>query len=990
MKNKDFRKGVNLCLFTVTTTLFMALLSCHEDLGEHGPNISYASLKTEFQKPGIISRPKVYWWWLNGHVDTVRMRTELMEIKKAGLGGVDIFDIGVRPIGNPNKMIPAGPGFMQEESVNAIGFALKEAGRLGLEVGLSLSSSWNAGGSWVTAQHAAKTIYYSKKRITAGEQNKTALPFPTITPDRHGNARIIDYAKNGKPVYHEEVSVIAVPSEMQDLSDTTSIVNVTQYFNPKNEILDWRPNTGKWDIYRFISSNSGEQLIVPSGNAKGPIIDHFDSTATQMHLEYFVDRLKPLVNDLGDSALKYLYLASYEAKEFAWTPSFPAAFKKVNGYDVHKFLPSLFVPKVFDSLLLHKFNHDYAETFSNMMIKNHYGKAKEICNRYGLKISSEAGGPGHMHHIPVETLKALGALDIPRGEFWYERPFLNKDSVDMVWLVKEIAAASHIYKKGIVEQEAFTSYWDWQEAPINLKPFADRAFAEGMNKLVIHGFTHNPSEYGVPGIAYFAGTHYNDKRVWWSKVKPFNDYLARVSSVLQNTDFVADVLWYYGEEIPNLVTPKNTPFAVGKGYDYEVINTEVLLNDLTVENGKLLLPGVSTYNVMYVSEEGLSPRTLKKLSELSKMGAIIVGEKPTSVLGLSNTTNLEIVDSLANDLWVKQNKEGGLQKGKIDSNHSPLDVLRLQGIPPDFDYVDNDVDQRIAPLDYIHYQKYDLDFYFIRNTTNKWISRNCTFRQRAKIPELWHPETGAILPIGIYYQTGKVTKIPLSLPPYGSYFVVFKDGVSDPTYNEIIPSKKSLPRFEYTTDGTIFLDSGPLELRMEEGSQKVTDLTQIVSLEGAWQLSFPENWGAPTKSVFDELISWTDAKEDGIRYFSGTATYRKSFDFNKMADGKKIYLDLGEVSEIAEVWLNDVPLGITWTNPHRFEVSDALRDGRNTIKVEVANTWSNRLTGDAITGEKYTETNIAKANKNVVSWGDLPLKKSGLLGPVTLQSHAVY
>lgn len=947
----------------------------------------YLGLRESFNDPGMNARPKVYWWWLNGHIDTLRMVEELRAIKAAGLSGVDIFDIGVKPSGNPNQMIPAGPGFMSEASVRAMEVVLKEAEKLGLEVGLSLSSSWNAGGSWVKPKHAAKTIYYSKTEIDGEKLGLIELPFPKITSDRNGKLRNIEYGRDGRPAYFKEVAVIAVPSNRLNLTDTTEIINVSQHFNTKSEILNWRPKTGKWNVFRFISSNSGEQLVVPSENSKGPIIDHFDSTATQMHLEYFLDRLKPITSKLNESPLKYLYLASYEAKEFAWTGSFPATFKKVNGYEVYKFLPSLFEPKVFDSLLLEKFNHDYAETFSELMIKNHYGKAKEICNQNDLEISSEAGGPGHMHHIPVESLKALGSLDVPRGEFWFRRPYLNKDSTDMVWLVKEIAAASHTYKKRIVEQEAFTSYKDWQEAPKDLKPYADRAFAEGMNKLVIHGFPHNPSEYGYPGIAYFAGTHFNDKRVWWPKVKPFNDYLARISQILQNSNFVADVLWYYGEEIPNLVPPKNTPFHIGKGYDYEVINTEILLNELTVENGKFVLPGVSEYHMLYVSEESLSPKTLKKLEELLNMGGLIIGEKPTSAPGLTKKSTVDSVLNLSEKLWTASSHDEHPNTRKVIDKSTPIEELKSLNIGPDFDYSDNHVDQRKAPLDYIHYQKDELDFYFIRNTTNTWISRNCSFRQIGKVPEKWNPETGKVSTIDIYLQKESGTEIPLTLPPYGAFFVVFKDGVMAPKYTGVKSQKNKLPRVWYGSEGTISFDNEPLELELPNGTRQVTDLVETIHIKGSWQLSFPKQSKGPNELELPELMSWTDSKSDAVRYFSGIATYTKTFEFSHADKRKNIYLDLGELAEVADVWLNDTHLGTTWTMPHRFNIGSIIVEGSNRLKIEVANTWSNRLTGDDIKGKGSMETNIVKANKNQIPWKDIPLKKSGLLGPVTIQIH---
>lgn len=938
------------------------------------------SLKASFKNPPGSARPKVYWWWLNGNTDPVRLKEELQAIKKAGLGGVDIFEIGLPPASDPNHVVPAGPAFMSKESLEAIKLAIDEAGKLDLEVGLGLASSWNAGGSWVTPQQAAKTLYYARIKILGAELQTIKLPFPTITPDKQGKPRPIVYRSDGKPAYYEDVAVLALPAGVTSALDTTKILNLTAFFDPNTETLSWKAPAGDWEIYRYVCSNSGEQLIRPSQNSAGPIIDHFDSTATRMHLTYFIDRLKPLVGDFRKSALKYLYLASYEAKEFTWTPTLPAAFKKLNGYDLYKFLPAIFNKGWYQPEVAERFQYDMDKAFSELMINNHYRKAKEICNSNGLKIISESGGPGHLHHIPVETLKALGSLDIPRGEYWYNRTFFmeaDKDSlVDMIWLVKEIAAASHIYKRGLVEEESFTSYWDWQEGPFNLKPLADRAFCEGMNRLVIHGFPHNPTGTGFPGIAYFAGTHFNDKQVWWPNIRPFTDYLGRVSHLLQKASFVSDVLYYYGEKVPNLIPPKNTRFVVGPGYDYEIVNTEILLKELTVENGDLVLPGVGRYKVLTIgNEETTNPDVLKKLKWLAEKGAIIVGQQPKGAAGLHQQPEAnQQVQALATPLWTNERfVKNTRTTGKIYANTSPLEVLKALGIPADVDYTGQKADQRHTPIDYIHYQYQGQSFYFIRNTTDQWVSQLCSFRQAGQTPELWDPVSGDVISVPTYTRAGQVTKVPISLPPYGSYFVVFSDQTAASPARPVAARGANPSTMTFTQQGIQFV-----------GSQ-----SQAQVLDGPWQLTFPRNWGAPESATFPSLQSWSKAADNGIRYFSGIATYHKTMEVKRPAAGDRMLLDLGELAEVADVWLNDKPLGITWTTPHQFDVTDVIKNGKNTLRIEVANTWSNRLTGDALTGATFTHTNITMANKNLTPWGQVPLKKSGLLGPVVLKTVKV-
>lgn len=916
-----------------------------------GQTLSYQQIQQGFKNPPTQARPKVYWWWLNGNADTVRIKEELAAIRKAGVGGVDIFEIGVPAASNPNDMVKAGPPFMGQESLKTIEVAIREATRLQLEVGINLASSWNAGGSWITPRHAAKSIYYSKTIVDGGQQQTVRLAFPEISKlDEKGKPRIIEYGTDGKPAFNQEIAVVAVPVHDKAKSlDASQIITLTAQFDAAKELLTWNAPAGQWEVYRYVCANSGEQLKLPSTNSKGPIIDHFDSTATRAHFQYFIDKLRSRLGDLSKTGLKTLYLASYEATGFVWTPSLPAMFKQLHGYDIAPFLPALFDKTVLSPAQMATFQQDFNRTLSDLMIQNHYGKGREIANSYGLKIASEAGGPGPpLHNVPVETLKALGALDVPRGEFWNRYEYLAADSVDIMWLVKEIAAAAHIYKRQIIEEESFTSFHHWQEGPFDLKPLADRAFCEGMNRVVVHGFSHNPRGTGFPGIVYHAGTHFNDKQTWWPQIKPFTDYLGRVSHVLQQTHFVADVVYYYGDEVPNFVDPKNSRFRVGPGYDYEIINTDILLNDLTVKNGQLTLSNGARFAVLALPKTGtLPPAVLAKLKKLAQQGAQISGQ-----------------------------------------SFSPLpahDLLKKRSISPDF----TSSSPVASALDYIHYQQDNTDFYYVRNTTDQWLSQTFSFRQTGKMPELWDPITGTVAPISIYSQGKKQLSLPLTIPPYGSYFVVFRKTPAQPHYTTIAATPQGLPWFAYTPTGLQFLQPGTVSL-VGKGPkpERIKTEQQTQPITGSWQLSFPKNWGAPASVTLPKLISWTESEQAGIKYFSGIGTYEKTFSFATPFDSsrsERVFLDLGKLSEIAEVWLNGKRLGIAWAEPYRFDITNVVRTGENTLTVAVANTWSNRLTGDAITGEKFTNTNISIGYKGT-PWKQVPLIESGLLGPVTIQT----
>jgi hypothetical protein len=956
---------------------------------------TYGFLKRGFNNPPDQAHPKVYWWCLNGNIDTVRAKQEFIAMKNAGITGFDMFEIGVPA---EDKMIPGGPAFLSDESLKVIKFVVNEAGRLGLQVGLNLASSWNAGGSWILPENAGKSLYFSKINVKGGPNlQRIKIPFPVVSAKGNVGKSFIYYRADGRPVYYEDVVLLAIPANLEKhIADTSKIINISGFFDSVNDLLTWKVPPGDWDIYRYVCSNSGQQLVLPSPHSAGLTIDHFDSVAVRTHLMYIINRLKPVLGDFRNTALKSFYLASYEARGFVWTPTFPSEFRKINGYDIYEFIPSLFDKEMFNQEITDRIQTHFKRTLSELMINNLYKTARRICNSYGLKINCEAGGPGYpLYNGPAEPLKALGALDIPRGEFWvkhsrYYMDEYSKDSIDILRVVKEVAAASHIYNSGISEEESFTSFQHWQEGPFDLKPIGDRAFCEGMNRVVFHGFSHNPDGTGSPGIVYHAGTHFNDKRIWWTKVNPFIEYLSRVSYIAQETGFVADVLYYYGDKIPNSVTPKNTQFAVGPGYDYEVVNTEILLDKLKVKDGKLMLPNGETFSLLALkNEEAINPLVLVKLNELANQGALITGSKPGKVMEFKNQPDTDSkYHDLIDQLWMDVNGNSGIAistKGKVFSGIKPVEILRALDIPPDVNCSDKEDD----PLDYIHYKEADVDFYFVTNTSDKWVSRKYGFRQQSKIPEIWNPLSGEAIPVQVYNEEEKEILIPLTLAPYGSYFVVFRKGVPSSHYTNVIASDQHQPLMEFTQNGLLFLNDGIFKLEKKSESKMVEIRQKIQPVDGEWKIFFKKGWGAPDSAIFPELASWTSNKNEGIKYYSGTGTYYKTFLFMDKTDDLKeqrIFLDLGELSKVAEVWLNEKSLGIIWAKPFKIDITDYIKNGENKLTVEVANVWSNRLTGDALTGEKYTSTNITGNGDNLTPWANVPLIESGLLGPVTIKT----
>ena len=231
----------------------------------------------------------------------------------------------------------------------------------------------------------------------------------------------------------------------------------------------------------------------------------------------------------------------------------------------------------------------------------------------------------------------------------------------------------------------------------------------------------------------------------------------------------------------------------------------------------------------------------------------------------------------------------------------------------------------------------------------------------------------------------------MSFAPYEAYFVVFGKDTHE-KYDRLITSPGAPAQIYYTEDGVLAFQNEQLTLSTKGIDQPISNPQRSIPIDGAWELFFPEGWHAPARTIVPELKSWTEFEDPGIKYFSGIARYVKTFqhDIHSIhGDDYRIYLDLGDLSNVAEVWLNGQNLGIQWAVPYRMDVTDLLKPGNNRLEIEVANTWSNRLKGDAVLGTDLTYTNVTSTdinglNKIDVPWKDVPLLKSGLLGPVRL------
>ena len=772
------------------------------------------------------------------------------------------------------------------------------------------------------------------------------------------------------------------------IEDRSKIIDLTNRINDDGK-LTWKIPPGRWTIIRFVCANTGEKLKVPSPKSNGLATDHFSSEATREFIKYLTERLQQKIGDLEPIALKQLYLPSYEVRGATWTPDFIEQFKKYCHYDMTPYLPALAGCVIENQDITSRFLYDYRKMLGDLLVDAYYRTASQTANGASLGIEAEAGGPGPpVHQVPVDALKALGSIDEMRGEFWPWRQQRNQ-----LWIVKETACAAHIYGRQRVHMEAFTGFRHWQDGPFDLKPSADRAFCEGMNHVVWHTSSHQPPEAGKPGWVYGAGSHLTPNLTWWSNAKPFINYLSRCSFMLQQGLFVGDVCYYYGDQGFNFVPAKHINPSLGYGYDYDVVNSEVILNRMSVKDGRFILPDGMHYELLVLPDrKDMNLQVLQKIKEFLTAGGTVVGPKPVKSNGLAGyPVKDRQVKQLADLLWGncdgKNVFEHRYGNGKIIWGRSLREILLARSIVPDFNYTS---DKEAADLDFIHRRTAEADIYFIRNKKMRREFVNASFRVSAGAPELWLPETGTILQQPVYEQTPEGVRVPLKLAPYGSLFVVFRKPDNRPHLVSLDSRINTAKVTEREVRVTAF-KNGSYEMKTSDGRTIDFVIDQIptaLKLTGPWDVCFPAGWGAPDSVTFAELKSWTEHENPGIRNFSGTARYKTQFAIPRQWFEKdsKIYLDLGKLWTLGEVTLNGRSLGIVWKPPYRIEITNAAGTGQNKLEVEITNTWANRLVGDAKLppDQRYCKTNIKHSGTPGIPWEDIPLRESGLLGPVEL------
>jgi hypothetical protein len=742
-------------------------------------------------------------------------------------------------------------------------------------------------------------------------------------------------------------SLIRTPRITHDsIVRADQVIDLTNRLHPDGT-LDWNPPAGHWTVLRIGYTLTGQTNGPAEESATGLEVDKLDAGLVRKYMEYYLKLYSDAAGaQFGPSGVQNVLTDSWEAGVQNWTPRMIEQFKLRRGYDPTPYLPTLTGWVVNDAKSSDRFLWDFHRTLKEMLADNHYGTLEKVLHEHHMGYYTEAQG---------DTPRAIGdgfaiksRADFPTGEFWY-RPFATDPGEPPLKAdLEESASVAHFYGKKFAAAESLTVAAPsdpWAFSPAMLKPVIDEIFAHGINRILIHESHHQPFVNKAPGfeLAIF-GQYFNRNDTWAEEAKPWLDYMARSSYMLQQGTYVADVAYFYGEDrnLTELFDQRiNTDIPAGYHYDY--LNDEALLS-LSVKDGKLVTPSGMSYRVLFLPSnvDHFTLSALHKIRHLVAAGAVVVGQRPAGGLGLMDDDHK--VESVAARVWGPVTSGSGLHKfglGRVYTTDDLATVLRSEHVPPDIDVSRPEPDTNIMTL---HRHLPTSDIYFVTNQQDRPEDFKATCRVRGMAPELWHAEDGSIEPVS--YQPAKDgVSVSLHLDPFESVFLVF--------HTSSVPSQ-FVPK---------------------------TTTTVLETLSGPWEVLFEPGRGAPSSSSFAALGPWNESTDPGIRYFSGHATYMRTIAVPDawLRKDHRVLLNLGEVQVLAEVSINGSPRQIIWHGPFTSDVTDLLKQGENRLAITVTNLWPNRLVGDKQAGAMqyaFAPQSPYKPNS--------PLLRSGLIGPVQL------
>ena len=776
-------------------------------------------------------------------------------------------------------------------------------------------------------------------------------PMPPA-PTTYEAAEIVLHSDPRINHFEEKAAFVPEPDLYQYLTpevDASSVIKKSDVIDLTLKLqgdgtLDWTPPEGKWVVLRIGYSLLGITNHPATPEATGLEVDKLDHRFVKDYFDKYLDSYKETVGaeEMGKRGIQYVINDSWEAGSQNWTDNMLAKFRKLRGYDAIPWLPVLTGHIVESAGASDRFLWDFRKTIADLIANEHYGQLEDTLHERGMGHYGESHESGRAFVADGMEVKKFN--EVPMSAMWTQSPGVNNVQYGYNADDRESASVAHIYGQNLAAAESLTAAaapWAW--SPATLKPTADQELLNGINRFVIHESAHQPLVGKAPGLTLGPfGQWFNRNDTWAEQAAPWIDYLSRSSYMLQQGHFAADLVYFYGEDSNLTAIFEHKAPNIPAGYAFDYINADALIHELSVADARIVTKSGMEYKVLGLDRYSrhMSLPVLRAIHTLVENGAVVAGPKPTDDPSLADDQSE--FERLSSQLFGDGSGVHKVGKGVVYAGQNLSEVFNALQIKPDFDYVKHNSDSNV---EFAHRKLNNGQIYFVDNRSNHDESIDATFRVAGMQPELWRAETGTTEPVSFKIEDGR-TWVPLHLEAWGTAFVVFRK--STPQTSHLLP--------EFTEN-------------------------KVVTLTGPWNVAFQPGRGAPASITMEELSDWSHSDDPGVKYFSGAGMYTKTLQappewFRK---GSRLWIDLGDVKNLAGVTVNGKDLGQAWHAPYRVDATSALKPGANDIKIRVVNAWVNRMVGDEqpeATKFTFADVKPYKANS--------PLLPSGLLGPVTV------
>lgn len=815
-------------------------------------------------------------------------------------------------------------------------------------------------------------------RVTC-KMNPKGAKLVSMVPE--ARARVVE--ENAKTfVLRSRIAGLVNTAQPEQIVDETRVFDLTSLMSADGNLAWTVPaDAEEWVVLRIGFAANGARCRPPTPGGDGLEVDKLSKAALgRFFTEGYVDRALAKLGPVSPrGGVHSLIVDSYEVLSQNWTDGMEKVFASRMGYDLTRLLP-VFAGRIVGSVeRTDMFLADFRAVVADLFVENYAAEFHRLCKIRGLMFYLEGYGSA-----PCDDLRYARHCDVPMGEFWAGKRSSSHPKADVGGILNCAwpGFISHVWGQRYAASESFTSDTSsrWNRDPFAYKAQGDRVFCAGVNRIIYHRWAHqpwtNPANY--PGMTMGPhGSHFERTQTWWRDAAPvWLKYQSRCQFLLQQGTTAADLLVVASNRAPSCGFDltrwhdyaKVAHDRFGRGVQWDLCGEDALAASKTVD-GKTVVPSGAVY-----------PQTMR-----------LDGTPPKIEPDFDCAD-----DCLYRDLrWIHRRTVAGDEIYFValpNTTRTTFEVSFRQG------------GQAPIPGGQAPWQ---------RGQTPEGNQGGQTPEghlggqapecgqgwQGGQAPEIWEPEDGTIhAPVAWRREKGR-TFVTLTFEPSGSAFVVFR---------------------KRPTEG---LTAAPVPVKEDHA----------VAVEGPWTVTFNDGRGAPTEGrVFTTLVPWNEFEEEGIRFYSGSATYEKMVKVGKSMLGKdgRVVLDLGDVKNVAVVTVNGRTFPCLWRPPYRLDITETLgnvahqnvpllehsaNQDTQTLKlsIRVTNQWPNRLIGDdalpcdAQYNAQQGATEFEKKDAIVsipervwrgeasptgrhtfTTWRlwrkDEPLLPSGLLGPVRL------